>query len=142
MKKVWGVIKPFKLFRSDTDPDDAGVVENLLALPYIDEVDVVDATAQIASPTIREQAGPMMNIPRFNFGDKPEALPRYEVSVVVPDRYVNDVMEILQRAAHTGKPADGRIFVEPIDIGFDIAEERPQHVRKYLAELNAKHTAG
>ena len=38
-----------------------------------------------------------------------------KLEVMVPDALVEVVIQAIQRAAHTGKPGDGRIFVIPIE---------------------------
>jgi len=43
------------------------------------------------------------------FGEK-----RGKLEVVVPDHLVGQVMETIARAAHTGNPGDGKIFVYPV----------------------------
>ncbi|MBF0170689.1 MAG: P-II family nitrogen regulator [Nitrospinae bacterium] len=42
-------------------------------------------------------------------------LPKIKVEVVVPDERVEEVVEALTRAAHTGRIGDGKIFVAPIE---------------------------
>ena len=43
------------------------------------------------------------------FGEK-----KVKLEVVVPDHLVSQVTETIARAAHTGNPGDGKIFVVPI----------------------------
>jgi nitrogen regulatory protein P-II 1 len=38
-----------------------------------------------------------------------------KLEIIVPDRLVAPVVEALQKAAHTGNPGDGRIFVIPVE---------------------------
>ncbi len=42
-------------------------------------------------------------------------LPKIKVEVVVPDERVEEVVEALTRAAHTGRIGDGKIFVASIE---------------------------
>ena len=42
-------------------------------------------------------------------------LPKVKLEVVVPDERVDESIESISRAAHTGKIGDGKIFVEPVD---------------------------
>ncbi|GBR55132.1 nitrogen regulatory protein PII [Neokomagataea thailandica NBRC 106555] len=42
-------------------------------------------------------------------------LPKLKIEIVVSDTVVQDVVEIIRDAAHTGKIGDGKIFVSPID---------------------------
>lgn len=42
-------------------------------------------------------------------------LPKLKIEIVVSDTVVQDVVEIIRDAAHTGKIGDGKIFVSPVD---------------------------
>ena len=42
-------------------------------------------------------------------------LPKVKVEVVVPDDWVAQVVEAVQKAAYSGRIGDGKIFVLPID---------------------------
>ena len=42
-------------------------------------------------------------------------LPKVKIEVVVSDDRVDDVVETIERTAHTGEIGDGKIFVTPID---------------------------
>ena len=42
-------------------------------------------------------------------------LPKIKVEVVVPDERVEEVVEALSRAAHTGRIGDGKIFVTHVE---------------------------
>ena len=39
---------------------------------------------------------------------------KIKLEFVVPDRLVEQVMETISKAAHTGNPGDGKIFVYPV----------------------------
>jgi nitrogen regulatory protein PII len=47
-------------------------------------------------------------------------LPKVEVEVVVPDGVVDDVIQAIIRAARTGEIGDGRVFVLPVEQGYNI----------------------
>ena len=47
-------------------------------------------------------------------------LPKMEIEVVVPDDAVEDVIQAIITAARTGEIGDGRVFVLPVDYGFNI----------------------
>lgn len=47
-------------------------------------------------------------------------LPKVEIEVVVADSVVNDVIKAIADAARTGEIGDGRIFVMPVDQGYNI----------------------
>jgi nitrogen regulatory protein P-II 1 len=44
-----------------------------------------------------------------------EFLPKTLLEVVVPDRLVGSVVEVIAQVAETGKIGDGKIFVTPLD---------------------------
>jgi nitrogen regulatory protein PII len=47
-------------------------------------------------------------------------LPKVEIEVVVPDDTVEEVIGAIIRAARTGEIGDGRVFVMPVDHGYNI----------------------
>jgi nitrogen regulatory protein PII len=47
-------------------------------------------------------------------------LPKVEIEVVVPDNVVEEVIETVIKAARTGEIGDGRVFVLPVDHGYNI----------------------
>lgn len=47
--------------------------------------------------------------------DMLEPLRVTKLELMVPDAQVEEVVEAIRSAAHTGKPGDGRIFVIPIE---------------------------
>ncbi len=42
-------------------------------------------------------------------------LPKIRVDVVVDDEVVDQAIEVITNAAHTGKIGDGKIFVQPVE---------------------------
>lgn len=44
-----------------------------------------------------------------------EFLPRIQLEVVVNDEMVDDVVNVIQKYAHTGNTGDGKIFLSTID---------------------------
>ncbi len=38
-----------------------------------------------------------------------------KLEIMVPDDRVEELVGVIQKAAHTGKPGDGRIFVLPVE---------------------------
>jgi len=52
-------------------------------------------------------------------------LPKIEIEVVVPDRVANEVIQGIMRAARTGEIGDGRVFVVPVDQGYNIRTGEP-----------------
>jgi len=44
-----------------------------------------------------------------------EFIPRIQLEVVVNDEMVDDVVNVIQKYAHTGNTGDGKIFVSTVD---------------------------
>jgi nitrogen regulatory protein PII len=47
-------------------------------------------------------------------------LPKVEIEVVVPENVVEDVIRAIVEAARTGEIGDGRVFVLPVEQGYNI----------------------
>jgi nitrogen regulatory protein PII len=47
-------------------------------------------------------------------------LPKVEIEVVVPDNVVDEVIQAVIKAARTGEIGDGRVFVLPVEQGYNI----------------------
>ena len=47
-------------------------------------------------------------------------LPKVEVEVVVPDTMIDDAIKAITAAARTGEIGDGRVFVLPVEQGYNI----------------------
>ena len=47
-------------------------------------------------------------------------LPKVEIEVVVPDTVADQVIQAIAAAARTGEIGDGRVFVLPVEAGFNI----------------------
>jgi nitrogen regulatory protein PII len=47
-------------------------------------------------------------------------LPKVEIEVVVPDDVVDEVIQTVIKAARTGEIGDGRVFVLPVEHGYNI----------------------
>ena len=47
-------------------------------------------------------------------------LPKVEIEVVVPNDVVEEVIQAIIAAARTGEIGDGRVFVLPVDVGYNI----------------------
>ena len=47
-------------------------------------------------------------------------LPKMEVEVVVPDALADDAIKAIVAAARTGEIGDGRVFVMPVEQGYNI----------------------
>ena len=47
-------------------------------------------------------------------------LPKMQVEVVVPDTIAEEAIRVIDEAARTGEIGDGRVFVLPVDHGYNI----------------------
>ena len=47
-------------------------------------------------------------------------LPKVSIEVVVTDDVVEEVIQAITRAARTGEIGDGRVFVLPVEVGYNI----------------------
>jgi nitrogen regulatory protein PII len=47
-------------------------------------------------------------------------LPKMQIEVVVPDPVVDEVIQVIIAAARTGEIGDGRVFVLPVEQGYNI----------------------
>jgi nitrogen regulatory protein PII len=47
-------------------------------------------------------------------------LPKVEIEVVVADNVAEQVIQAISKAARTGEIGDGRVFVLPVEAGFNI----------------------
>jgi len=55
-------------------------------------------------------------------------LPKVEIELVVPDEIVDDAIKAISAAARTGEIGDGRVFVLPVEQGYNIRTgERESH---------------
>jgi nitrogen regulatory protein P-II 1 len=97
MKKIEAIIRPFMLENVSKALSDAG----------------------IKGMTITEvkgfgRQGGYLEIYR---GEKREVrfLPKIKIEIIVPDEMVEQIIEIILKAASTGKVGDGKIFVIPVD---------------------------
>lgn len=97
MKKIEAVIKPFKL-------DD---VKDALSEAGIKGLTVVEAKGFGRQKGHTELYRGAEYVVDF--------LPKVKVEVVVDDDQVERVVEAIQKAAHTGRIGDGKIFISPIE---------------------------
>ncbi len=97
MKKVEAIIKPFKLDE----------VKQALS-----EVGVAGLTATEVKGFGRQKGHTELYRGAEYVVD---FLPKVKVEVVVSDQLVGRVVEVIERAAKTGRIGDGKIFVVPVD---------------------------
>jgi nitrogen regulatory protein P-II 1 len=97
MKKIEAIIKPFKL-------DD--VKEALTS------IGVIGMTVSEVRGFGRQKGHTEL----YRGGEYTvDFLPKIKIEVVVPDRIVEKVSEIMSAAAKTGNIGDGKIFVHPVE---------------------------
>jgi nitrogen regulatory protein P-II 1 len=97
MKKIEAIIKPFKL-------DD--VKESLTS------IGVIGMTVSEVRGFGRQKGHTEL----YRGGEYTvDFLPKIKIEVVVPDRIVDKVAEVMATAAKTGNIGDGKIFIHPVE---------------------------
>ncbi len=98
MKEIKAIIRPFKLLN---------VLEALTKIERLPGI------------TISEVIGfgkDEINIKDIKIiDDKIISVPRTKLEIVVDDKRVDDVVNVIQKFAKTGNPGDGKIFVSTVD---------------------------
>lgn len=97
MKKVEAIIKPFKL---DDVKDRLGEI----GVQGITVLEVKGFGRQKGHTELYRGAEYVVDF-----------LPKIKIEVVVPDDMVEDVIEAVVEAAHTGRIGDGKVFVVPVE---------------------------
>jgi len=88
MKEVKAIIKPFRL------------------------EDVVHALREIQNlPAVAISTAHGLSVERGTF----DQVVMTKLEIMVPDELVESVVQVIQKAAHTGLAGDGRIFVIPVE---------------------------
>ena len=88
MKEIKAIIQPFMLER------------------------VINALHQIKGlPAVTISAAHGLSVERGAF----DQVAKTKLELIVPDEQVETIVQALQKAARTGNPGDGRIFVLPIE---------------------------
>lgn len=88
MKEVKAIIKPFMLEQ---------VIEALREIRGLHAVTISPAHG--------------LSVARGTF----DQVVKTKLEIIVPDEMVETVVQAIQKAAHTGNPGDGRIFVIPVE---------------------------
>jgi nitrogen regulatory protein P-II 1 len=101
MKEIKAIIQPFRLEQ------------------------VIDALHQIKGlPAVTISTVHGLSVERGAF----DQVVKTNLEIIVPDNQVDQVVLTIQKAAHTGNPGDGRIFVIPIETTVKIRTgERDAH---------------
>jgi nitrogen regulatory protein P-II 1 len=96
MKKIQAVIKPFKL-------DDVRDALTQVGVEGMTVTEVRGFGRQKGHTELYRGAEYVVDM-----------LPKISVEIVVPDERANLVVEVIQKAANTGRIGDGKIFVTPV----------------------------
>ncbi len=88
MKEVKAIIKPFML---------EAVIEALRELKGLPAITISPAHGLSAA------------------GGTFDQVVKTKLEIIVPDNLADSVVQTIQKAAHTGNPGDGRIFVIPVE---------------------------
>lgn len=68
-----------------------------------------------------------------------DLLPRVQLNIVLSDRNVEIAVETIRRAAYTGQPGDGIIFVYPVEDVIRIrTNERGQEALMYEGDIDTR----
>lgn len=101
MKEIKAIIKPFMLEK---------VIDALREMPGLSGVTISPAHGLAVTGNMFDQ------------------VVKTKLEIIVSDQMVAQVVEIIQKAAHTGNPGDGRIFVIPVEETVNIRTgERDAH---------------
>lgn len=97
MKKIEAIIKPFKL-------DDVKEALQEIGLQGMTVTDVRGFGRQKGHTELYRGAEYVVDF-----------LPKVKIELVVDDQLAERTIETIQKAAHSGRIGDGKIFVSPID---------------------------
>lgn len=97
MKKIEAIVKPFKL-------DDVKEAIQALGIQGITVTEVKGCGRQKGHTEVYRGAEYVVDF-----------LPKVKVELIVSDENVAEVVETVQKAAHTGRIGDGKIFVTSVD---------------------------
>ncbi len=66
-------------------------------------------------------------------------LPKIQINIVLSDRNLEDAIETIRKAAFTGEPGDGILFVTPVEDVIRVrTEERGQGAMMYPGDIDSK----
>ena len=105
MKFIVAVIKPFKL-------DDVREALTALGVTGLTVTEVKGFGRQKGQTEIYRGAEYLVSF-----------LPKVKIEIVVDDGQVERAVEAIQKAAHTGKIGDGKIFVTPVEQADQVVEK-------------------
>ncbi len=102
MKKIDAIIKPYKL-------DDVKDALNEIGIKGMTITEVKGYGRQKGHKEIYRGAEYVVDF-----------VPKVKVEVVVPANMLEQALEVIRKAANTGKIGDGKIFVTPVDLALRI----------------------
>lgn len=98
MKEIKAIIRPFKLLKV------LEALKEIKSLPGITISEIIGfGKDKINTKDIKI------------IDDKILSVPRTKLEIVVDDSMVDNVLNIIQKVAHTGNSGDGKIFVSNVD---------------------------
>lgn len=98
MKEIKAFVQPFLLSK---------VIAALQEMPELPGVTVSEVRGFGRS---RAQGAPQSEVE-----ESIEYVKKAKIEIVVPDQLVAEVVNVIQRAAHTGNPGDGKVFVYAVE---------------------------
>jgi len=97
MKKIEAIIKPFKL-------DDVKDALNEIGIKGITVTEVKGFGRQKGHTELYRGAEYVVDF-----------LPKVKLEIIAKDELVSSIIEVIEKAAKTGKIGDGKIFVTPVE---------------------------
>lgn len=97
MKKIEAIIKPFKL-------DDVVEALSEIGIEGLSVTEIRGFGRQKGRSEIYKGAEYVVDF-----------IPKVKIEIIVPAAAVDDAIEAIRKAAHTGKIGDGKIFVLPVE---------------------------
>ncbi len=97
MKRIEAIIKPFKL-------DEVKDALNNIGIQGMTITEVKGFGRQKGHAELYRGAEYVVDF-----------IPKIKIDIIVPDNMANDVIEVIMKAARTGKIGDGKIFVSHIE---------------------------
>ena len=101
MKIITAMVQPFMLSRVTS------ALEDIDAFPGMTVTDVRGFG--------REKASHARGAPHRVVGDVGEYIKKERIEIVAPDDMADLIVETIVRAAHTGNPGDGKVFVWSVE---------------------------
>ncbi len=98
MKEIKAVIRPFKL------------------LEVVEELQKIDGLPGVTVSEIKGFGkGRAKNAKDKVIYEMVEFIPRIQLEVVVDDGMADEVVDVIQKCAHTGNTGDGKVFISTVD---------------------------